>query len=111
MRFEVIKNLNEIRSTTTPEHCVSVDQLISPTPGFVLIHSIKPSTQRYKGATIFVDYYSDFTCYHLMAEMNVEVTVAAKEAFVRLVHSYIVRIKYYHCDNGLFNTVAFKTYI
>ena len=112
--LRVIKELEILKiiiSATAPRHCVSVDQLISPTPGFVPIHRGKPTTQRYKGATIFVDHYSDLTYCHLMTDMNAEATVAAKEAFERLAGSYNVLIKHYHCDNGLFDTVAFKASI
>ena len=110
-RYKGIRNIKKIRSATAPGHCVSVDQLVSPTPGFVPIHRGKPTTQRYKGATIFVDHYSDLTYCHLMTDMNAEATVAAKEAFERLAGSYNVLIKHYHCDNGLFDTVAFKASI
>ena len=69
-RYKGAKNKKMIKPVTDPGQCVSVDQLISPTPGFVPTHRGTPTLQRYKGATVFVDHYSDFTYVHLMIEMN-----------------------------------------
>lgn len=88
---------------------MSIDQLISPTPGFVPIHYGLPTTKRYVGATAFVDHFSDLTYVHLMTEMTAASTVTSKEAFERLSASYNVRIRYYHCNNGLFDSKAFKS--
>ena len=101
-RFKGIKNIKRIRMALAPGNCVSVDQLISPTPGFVPTHRGRPTLQRYKGATVFVDHYSEYTYIHLMIEMNAESTIKAKEAFERIAHSYSIHIKHYHCDNELF---------
>jgi hypothetical protein len=86
-----------------------MDQLISPTEGFVPIHRGTPTLQRYIGATIFVDHFSDFTYVHLMTEMNAKATVEAKLAFERITSSHSVTIKHYHADNGLIHTKKFKT--
>ena len=110
-RYKGIQNRKKIRQGASPGAVVSIDQLISPTPGFVPIHRGLPTTKRYVGATIFVDHYSDFTYVHLMTEMTAAATVAAKEAFERLSASHNVRIHHYHCDNGLFDTKAFKSSI
>ena len=107
-RYKGHRNKKPIRPATAPGQCVSVDQLISPTSGFVPTHRGKPTLQRYKGATIFVDHFSDFTYVHLMTDMNGESTVLAKQAFERLSRSYDVNILHYHCDNGLFDTKVFK---
>ena len=66
------------------------------------------TTKRYIGATLFVDHYSDFTYTHLMKNMNAETTVEAKYFFERQLHSHQVSTKYYHADNGLFDTQIFK---
>ena len=102
------KNKRKIIPSTFAGHCVSVDQLVSPTPGFVPIHRGLPTLKRYIGATIFVDHFSDFTYCHLMTEMNAKSTVAAKEAFERISESHGVKVRHYHCDNGLFDTIKFK---
>ena len=110
-RHKGITNINRIHPATMPGQCVSVDQLVSPTPGLVPTHRGRPTLKRYIGATVFVDHYSDFTYIHLMVEMNKETTVEAKEAFERVAEEYNVRIRYYHCDNGLFDTFLFKSSI
>ena len=46
-----------------------------------------------------------------MTAMNADTTVQAKLAFERLAHSHSVEVKHYHCDNGLFDTKAFKASI
>ena len=107
-RYKGWRNNRSIKPSTSPGGCVSVDQLVSPTPGFVPTHRGYPTLQRYKGATVFVDHFSDFTYVHLMTEMNGATTVEAKQAFERLAHSHNVAIKHYHCDNGLFDTRIFK---
>ena len=107
-RYKRWRNNRKIKPSTSPGGCVSVDQLVSPTPGFVPIHRGRPTLQRYKGATVFVDHFSNFTYIHLMTEMDGNTTVEAKQAFERLAHSHKVPIKHYHCDNGLFGTNIFK---
>lgn len=85
-----------------------MDQLVSPTSGFVPTHRGIPTTKRYIGATVFVDHFSDFTYVHLMTKMDAESTVEAKHAFERLAESHGVRIRHYHSDNGLFDTKLFR---
>lgn len=109
--YKGIKNRKPIKVATNPGEVVSVDQLISPTPGFVPTHRGKPTLKRYVGATVFVDHFSDFTYVHLMTKMNAEETVEAKLAFERVARSYGVRIQHYHADNGLFDTKLFKDYV
>ena len=50
-------NLTSIPPATAPGQVVSVDQLLSPTPGFVLCHRGIPPTNRYK---VFVDNFFQF---------------------------------------------------
>jgi hypothetical protein len=111
-RRKGIKNRKRLRVANAPGDVVSVDQLVSPTEGFIPTHRGIPTTKRYTGATIFVDHFSDFTYTHLMVgEPNAETTVEAKLAFERVAASHGVSIKHYHCDNGLFDTKVFKAAI
>jgi hypothetical protein len=107
-RHKGIRNRQKLRQATAAGQVVSVDQLVSPTKGFVPTHRGIPTTKRYVGATVFVDHHSDFTYVHLMIEMNAATTVEAKLAFERVVASYSVTVRHYHSDNGLFDTKAFK---
>lgn len=110
-RYKCIHNKKNIRQGTSPGAVVSIDQLISPTPGFVPIHRGLLTTKRYIGATIFVDHYSDFTYVNLMTEMTAAATVAANEAVEHLSASHNVHIRHYHCDTGLFDSKAFTSLI
>ena len=60
---------------------MGVDQLVSPTPGFVPTYRGTPTTKQDLCATIFVDHFSNFTYAHIMMEMNAENMVEAKLAF------------------------------
>jgi hypothetical protein len=110
-RHKGIQNHKKLRTATAPGQVVSVDQLVSPTPGFVPTHRGRPTTKRYIGATVFANHFSDFTYVHLMTKMDAESTVEAKLAFERTSSSYRVTISHYHSDNGLFDTKAFKNSI
>jgi hypothetical protein len=107
-RHKGINNRKQLRQATTPGQVVSIDQLVSPTEGFIPTHRGIPTTKRYIGATVFADHFSDFTYVHLMTTMDAASTVEAKLAFERLSSSYAVTIRHYHADNGLFDTKAFK---
>ena len=102
------KNRRQIKTAIKPGQVISIDQLISPTPGFVPTHRGRPTTARYVGATVFVDHYSDFTYVHLMTKMDAESTIEAKLAFERTLGSHGVKALHYHADNGLFDTKLFK---
>jgi hypothetical protein len=101
-------NRRPIKPATSPGQVVSIDQLISPTEGFVPTHRGTPTTLRYQGATVFVDHFSDFTYVHLMTKMDGESTVEAKLAFERVASSHGVNVLHYHADNGLFDSKVFK---
>ncbi|MEM7283838.1 MAG: reverse transcriptase domain-containing protein, partial [Pseudomonadota bacterium] len=107
-RVKGIRNRRHIKPATKPGQVISVDQLVSPTAGFVPTHRDKPTRTRYTGATVFVDHFSDFTYVHLMTKMNADTTVKAKSAFERLASSHGVHISHYHADNGLFDTKTFR---
>jgi hypothetical protein len=112
-RHKGIRNQKTLRKATSPGQIVSIDQLVSRTPGFIPTHRGIPTTKRYCGATIFVDHFSNFTYTHLMSgtSMNAEETVEAKLAFERIASSHGVTIQGYHANNGLFDTKVFKAAI
>ena len=102
------KKNRKILPATFPGQVVSVDQLVSPTPGLIPTHRGRPKLARFKGATVFVDHFSNFTYVHLMSEMNGEETVLAKLAFERECATHGVSVRHYHADNGLFDTKVFR---
>lgn len=92
---------------TQPGDCVSIDQLESPTPGF--IGQIKGilTTKRYQAATVFVDHFSRLGYVYLQTSTNAEETLQAKQSFEAYCRSFGVTIRHYHADNGRFSETKF----
>ena len=91
------------KTATSPGQYVYVDQLESPTPGFIgQMKSPKLTVHRYRVTTVFVDAFSDFTFIWHQTSTNAEQTLAAKHAFERFSASNNVSILHYHADNGRF---------
>ena len=99
---------HHIKKCTRPGECVSVDQLISSTPGLVGQTTGKLTTIRYKVATIFVDHYSDLDYVHVQESTSANNTVEAKQCFERFCIERGVRIQHYHADNGIFASKGFR---
>ena len=87
---------------TSPGEVVSVDQLVSPTPGLIAQMTGFLTKKRYKYATVFVDQYSGLGYVYLQREASLEETLEAKKAFERYAHSMGIKVKAYHADNGIF---------
>ena len=64
--------------------CVSVDQLESPTPGFVGQIKGWLTTKRYHTATVFVDHFSGLTFVYMQFSTIAKETVNLKKAFEAL---------------------------
>ena len=108
------KNKGQLYQATKAGECVSVDQMISRTPGFIGMMRGFITKQRYTCATIFVDHHSDLSFTHLQKSTNMEETLKALAAFEAFAHHHGVTIMYYHADNGrltdkeLMDTIANK---
>ena len=87
---------------TTPGAMVSVDQLVSPTPGLIARMTGKFTTKRYKYATVFVDQASKLGYVYLQKTATVEETLQAKKSFQQYSWDRGVKILAYHADNGIF---------
>ena len=85
-----------------PGDCISVDQLESPTPGFLGQVKGFLTTQRYHVATVFVDHFSRLGYVYLQHSTGDEETLKAKNAFEAYSRSHGVIVKHYHADNGIF---------
>jgi len=100
---------NNVKSVTTPGQCVSIDQLVSTTPGLIAQLRGRPTKHRYQAATVFVDHASRLSYVHLQHTTSAEETVAGKLAFERFAKSHGVQaIQHYHADNGIFADNLFK---
>ena len=81
---------------------VSVDMLLSPSPGLVAQMTGRLTTKQYKYATVFVDQCTRYTYLHLQMTQHVTETLEGKMEFERQAALIGVTIKHYHVDNGVF---------
>ena len=89
--------------TLLPGDKISVDQLVSPTPGLVAQMTGKLTTKRYKYVTVFVDQSSRLGFVHLQSSADADETILAKRAFEEYSRQQgITHISAYHADNGVF---------
>ena len=90
-----------------PGQIVLVDQLESPTPGFIAQLKGTLTKQRYKYATVFVDQLSQLSYVQLQRTITSDETVQAKIAVERYIQERGVQIQHYHADNGRFADKGF----
>jgi hypothetical protein len=102
-----IQNKNKIQVATSPGDCISIDQLESPTQGFIAQLKGRLTKKRYGAATIFVDHASCLSYVHFQQRISSDEMVEAKQAFEAYARSHGVTIKHYHADNGHFADHAF----
>ena len=101
-RQKTVRNRETGRQPTAPGDVVSVDQMISATPGLIAQMSGFLTKDRYTCATVFVDHFSNAGYVHLQRSTSVEHTLEAKRAFEHYARQNGVMIKHYHADNGTF---------
>jgi hypothetical protein len=95
-------NKDEARKATKPGQCVSVDQLVSPTPGLVAQMIGLLTMTRCKHATTYVDQASRLSHVYLQKRATAEETLLGKEAFELCARERGVTILACHADNGIF---------
>ena len=71
-------NQDVIESPTKPGQCVSVDQLVSPTPGLIAQMTGFITKQQYRYATVYVDQYSGLSFVYLQRTASAAETLEAK---------------------------------
>jgi hypothetical protein len=106
-RTKAQQDNSKIKSVTRPGDCLSIDQLESPTPGFVAQLKGALTKKQYQAAMILVDHGSRLSYIHLQQGLTSAETVKAKRAFEAYARSHGVSIKHYHADNGRFADNAF----
>lgn len=88
--------------TLDPGEVVSVDQMVSPTPGLIAQTTGILTIKRYKYATVFVDQATRYGYVHLQKTATADETIEAKKAFEAKLATFGVLVKGYHADNGVF---------
>ncbi len=96
------RNANDPAEPSKPGQVISVDQLVSPTPGLIAQMTGFLTTKRYRYATIYVDQFSRMGYVHLQKTASAEETVEGKRAFESFTHRHGVKVLNYHADNGIF---------
>ena len=81
---------------------MSVDQLVSPTPGLIAQMTGFITKQWYKYATVYADQYSGLSFVYLQRTAMASETLEGKRAFERYARLRDVTISAYHADNGIF---------
>ena len=85
-----------------PGDVVSVDQMVSQTPGLIAQMTGFLTRKRYRYATVFVDQASRMGYVYLQKTASAEETIKAKHAFEKFSEMRGIAIKAYHADNGIF---------
>jgi hypothetical protein len=84
-----------------PGDCVSVDQIESPTPGYVDTYQGKPTTARYHAASLYMDHASRFMYLKCHYSTGGAEAVDGKQQFEQFANTQGVKIKAYRADNGI----------
>ena len=94
---------NHVSDTEPPQpgKVVSVDQMVSPTPGLIAQMTGFMTKQRYRYTTVYVDSTGFGFTYHQRTASAKE-TLESKEAFERYAAARGITIQAYHADNGIF---------
>jgi hypothetical protein len=92
-----------------PGDCVSVDQLERNTPGLVPQTRGSPTKTTFQAATLFCDHASQFLHLTSHSSTGAPDAISAKQAFEREDSLAIVTIKKVRADNGIINSIAWKT--
>ena len=90
----------------TPGEVVSVDQMVSPTPGLIAQMTGILTTKRYKYATVYVDQATRLGYVYLQKTATAEETIKGKIAFEIYCLNNGIKVRSYHADNGIFRANA-----
>ena len=99
-------NTDEAGEPKQPGELVSVDQLISPTPGFIAHMCGILTTKRYTCATVYVDQASKLGFVWIQKTTAAKDTVEGKKEFEKNARDRGVQIQNYHADNRIFKSKA-----
>ena len=96
------RNGVEVEREEAPVDVISVDQIISQTPGLIAHMAGFLTKYRYTCATVFVNHNINLSYFHFQKSTSAKYTLEAKEAFERFSRQRGVWISNYHAKNGTF---------
>ena len=95
------------RHDEAPGSGVSVDQMAAGCEGLLPTTKGRPTTRRYRHATLWIDHFSRFVYPYFQESTNTKETQEGKTALQRFAAKYNVRIDHIHADNGIFASADF----
>eukprot|EP00957_Ditylum_brightwellii_P133694 10193786-Ditylum_brightwellii.AAC.1 len=98
-----------IKPAKEPGDCVSVDQLESSTPAFVVQLKGNLTKRCYRASTVFINHFFNVTYIYEQSLLTLEETVAAKVDFEAWSRDKGVIAKHYHAYNVHFADSAFMS--
>ena len=101
-------NNDEAGEPKQPGELVSVDQPISPAPGFIDYMCGILATKRYTCATVYVYQASKIGFVWIQKTTAAKDTAEGKKAFEKYARDRGVQIQHYHADNG---TLKIKSWV
>ncbi len=101
-RNKPAKEYADNKRETHPGEKISVDPLVSPTPGIIAQLTRRLTTKRYKYATVFVNNYSGYGYLHIQKSSLADETIEGKNAFEKCMQSMGVQVKSRTTNNGVF---------
>jgi hypothetical protein len=96
----------EVKKASRPGQVLSVDQMVSPTPGLIAQMTGCLTNKRYKYATVYINQYSRHGFVYLQKTASAEETIKGKIAFEMHAQSHGVRLVHYKADNGILKAHA-----
>ena len=84
-----------------PVQLISVDQLVSPTPGYISQIKVILTIKQYKYATLYTYQLSRFTYTYLHKIPTKDETIEETISFERMCKQYSFQVEAYISDNGI----------
>jgi hypothetical protein len=105
-RSRTVRDRESEHQPSRPGVVVSVDQLVSPTPGLIPQMTGFITKKQYKVATVYIDQATSFGYVYRQQSSSAEETLESKVAFKQFASAHGVSIKAYHADYGIFKAKA-----
>ena len=100
-RSKTVRDREAEVKPTRPGQVVSVDQLVSPTPGLIAQMTGFLTKQRYNYATVYVDQATSLGFVYLQRTATAAKTIQGKKAFERYALNRGVKVVYLHPLRGV----------
>ena len=104
------KNQREANTPSKPGECISVNQLISQSPGLIAQMKRRPTHQQYTCASVYVDQFTDYTFTYLQKSTTALETIEGKRLFKRHMDRMGHKVTHYYADNGVFASHAWRNH-